>query len=116
MATPAAAPRPAGGGAAVSSPAASRPSVDRARARAVQAAADSLQFKQFMIPVLMAVGVLLMLIGALSWVYDAGQGGPAWAGMLMLIVQYVAIPLGLLLLIGALYFRMEVKRALRNKR
>ena len=83
-----------------------------------------------MIPLLMAVGVLLVGIGVLSWVAMdpavVGTGDPdesgtassshAWANTLILIVRFVAIPMGLLLVVGALYFRMEVKRALRNKR
>ena len=79
-------------------------------------------------PLLLAVGVLLIGIGAISWVYnplETGDGGdgsgtanpaPAWASMLVLVVRYVAVPLGLLLMVGAFYFRMEIKRALQNKR
>jgi len=97
-----------------------RSSSDRARAQAIQAAANSVQFKQFMIPVLMAVGVLLIGIGVLSFVLQdqlkPSVGGSGLTGILVLVVKYVAIPLGLLLLVGAFYFRMEVKRALRNKR
>ena len=119
------APRPT---ATVSSSAvASKAAAGRARAEAAQAAAAAIQLKQFMIPLLAAVGVLLVGIGVIPWVHDpfkpaAGadfsqpSNAPAWRDTMMNVVKFVAVPLGLLLLIGAAYFRMEVRRALRNKR
>ncbi|MCL2700502.1 MAG: hypothetical protein FWE88_02280 [Phycisphaerae bacterium] len=111
--------------AVVAAAAASSPEVtaknaaERARAKAVQAAAASLQFKQFMIPLLTAVGLLLVGMGAIPWFYNPLENSPnpdTWQVILMNVVKLASAPMGLLLLVGAIYFRMEVNRTLRNKR
>lgn len=91
----------------------------RARTQRAQAAhVHAYQFKHFMVPMLLATGGLLIVVGLVilvriangarfvaSWISESAVKIMAWA----------ALPLGLILLLGAWLFYRELQQA-RNKR
>jgi len=107
--------------------AAARAIADRARLQASQAAAAAIQYKKFMVPLLLVVGLLLVGMGLLPWFYDpiaesakaaaeSGSVPPAdWQFTVMNIVKYCAIPMGLILVVGSAYFHMDVQRIQRQR-
>lgn len=117
---------------AASSAAAARASADRARAQAAQAMAASVQYKKFMVPILLGVGLVLVAIGAFVWfvnplamdqvnathasdgVSDEPTNHPGWAVTMVSVMKFCAIPLGLLLLVGSIYFHLDVQKTLKR--
>lgn len=72
------------------------------------AAVNAHTFRKTMIPVLLVVGVLLMVVGGLSF-YLSHEGGGRGDRLLMLIMV-VSFPLAAVLFFGAWYFHHEVTR------
>ncbi len=77
-----------------------------------QAQAHAHAYKKMMIPLLLVVGVLLILIGALDVTMlaqaDEGELRTRWHA-LMAAIALASFPLGAILLFGAWWFRREVK-------
>lgn len=84
--------------------------------------ADSLSFKKTMIPLLLAVGVLLLGISGLTAVMTsdsdatAGQGDPSMMDEYGGLLIWAALPLGVVLIGGAIMFHAEVRRVEESRR
>ena len=83
-----------------------------------RARAQSEQFKRMMVPILLVTGVILLALGGLV-AYLMSQGaGDAYTGSgamddpgMKRIMVFAAFPLGAIMLIGAWFFHMDIKRS-----
>ena len=84
--------------------------------------ADDLSFKKTMVPLLLAVGVLLLGISGLTAAMTAGVDKNASPNELTALQEYgsvlvwAGLPLGLVLVGGAVMFHMEVRRVEESRR
>lgn len=79
---------------------------------------DDLSFKKTMIPLLLTVGLLLLGIAGLTAVMTADSDDGAPANMMEeygSLLIWAALPLGLILIGGAVMFHMEVRRRQESK-
>ncbi|MDP6633440.1 MAG: hypothetical protein QGG42_00905 [Phycisphaerae bacterium] len=92
----------------------------RARANTLQkqrARVHAEQFKRMMVPILLITGVLLLFLGGIVAFMMRGSSADAYTGSGMLnnptlkrIMVITSFPLGAILLVGAWFFRADIKR------
>ena len=90
------------------------PQVSRAetarRLAAQTSAAYANQFKKMLIPLMLIIGVMLVVIGALCWFCSGPLTDGYWFNENFKYFALVCVPLGLVLLVGAYWFHLEAKR------